>query len=58
MKWVLGRLLEYGGQSVRFMGLTGLQLGRFLVLQPSLMTTYAAELRQLLVFGVSPTLMM
>lgn len=52
MKWVLARLLEYGSHSVRLVALTALQLGRFVTLQPALMTAYAAELQRIIAFGV------
>ncbi|KXZ44095.1 hypothetical protein GPECTOR_74g709 [Gonium pectorale] len=50
-RWLLSRLLDWGGTSSRFLLLAACQLGSFLPLQPGLLGCYAREVQGLLLWG-------
>ncbi|GIL82026.1 hypothetical protein Vretifemale_10973 [Volvox reticuliferus] len=50
-RWLLSRLLEWGGTSSRFLLLLACQLGSFLPLQPVLVECYCREIQMLLLWG-------
>ncbi|GLI70009.1 hypothetical protein VaNZ11_014743 [Volvox africanus] len=50
-RWLLSRLLEWGGTSSRFLLLLACQLGSFLPLQPVLVECYGREIQLLLLWG-------
>lgn len=50
-RWLLSRLLEWGGASSRFLLLLSCQLSSFLPLQPALVGLYAKEIQMLLLWG-------
>ncbi len=50
-RWLLSRLLDWGGTSARFLLLLACQLGSFLTLQPALVECYSREIQMILLWG-------